>query len=70
MMSLRPTKRRNILALLKDDVQREDPSRTVARAMRAIAGAIYYDGELDEVRKFMHKLNLTILPPKSRTTRA
>lgn len=33
---LRATRRRNPLWLLKDDVQREDPSRTIARAICAI----------------------------------
>ncbi|RFU28204.1 hypothetical protein B7463_g8137, partial [Scytalidium lignicola] len=60
---LQPSKRRNILALLKDDVQAEDKSRTVARAMRAIIGAVFYDGGLEAVRKVMGKLDLTFKVP-------
>lgn len=38
---LRPTKRKNIFSVVKDDASREDPSRTAARAIRAIIGAVY-----------------------------
>ncbi|KAH8813122.1 ribonuclease III domain-containing protein [Xylogone sp. PMI_703] len=60
---LQPSKRRNILALLKEDVQTEDRSRTVARAMRAIIGAVFYDGGLEAVRKVMGILDLSFKAP-------
>jgi dsRNA-specific ribonuclease len=40
----------------------EDPSRTAARAMRAIIGAIYYDGGLQAARRVMAELGLIIKP--------
>ncbi|KAN0093650.1 Ribonuclease III domain containing protein [Hyaloscypha variabilis] len=59
---LRPTKRKNILFLMKDDASREDPSRTAARAMRAIVGAVYYDGGLQAARRVIAELGLIIKP--------
>jgi dsRNA-specific ribonuclease len=59
---LRPTKRKNIFSVVKDDASREDPSRTAARAMRAIIGAIYYDGGLQAARRVMAELGLIIKP--------
>jgi len=59
---LRPTKRNNIFSLVKDDASREDPSRTAARAMRAIVGAVYYDGGLAAARRMMAQLGLIIKP--------
>ncbi|RDL32944.1 uncharacterized protein BP5553_08383 [Venustampulla echinocandica] len=61
---LRPTRRRNPLWLLKDDVQREDPSRTIARAVCAIIGAAYYDGGLEAAKGVMAELDLVINMPK------
>lgn len=59
---LRPTKKRNPFSLMKDDTLREDPSRTAARAMRAIIGAVYYDGGLHVARRVMAELALIIKP--------
>jgi len=59
---LRPTKRKNPLSLMKDDISREDPSRTAARAMRAVIGAVYYDGGLQAARRVMAELALIIKP--------
>jgi dsRNA-specific ribonuclease len=59
---LRPTKRKNILFLVKDDASREDPSRTATRAMRAIVGAVYYDGGLRAARRVVAELGLIIKP--------
>lgn len=53
-------KNTQVLRMLKEDVQFEDPSRTVARAMRAILGAVYYDGGLGCVVKVMKELGLVI----------
>lgn len=65
MMPIRTAKKRNIFSLLKDDVVREDPSRTIARAMRAIIGAVYYDGQLAAARRVMAELDLIIKLPES-----
>jgi dsRNA-specific ribonuclease len=59
---LRPSKRKNIFSAVKDDASREDPSRTAARAMRAVIGAIYYDGGIQAVRRVMAELGLIIKP--------
>lgn len=59
---LRQTKRKNLFFVVKDDATREDPSRTAARAMRAIVGAIYYDGGLQAARRVMAELGLIIKP--------
>ncbi|KAE9368782.1 hypothetical protein N431DRAFT_444189 [Stipitochalara longipes BDJ] len=59
---LRPTKRKNIFSLMKDDASREDPSRTAARAMRAIVGAVYYDSGLQAARRVVAELGLIIKP--------
>lgn len=59
---LRATKRKNLFHIVKDDASREDPIRTAARAMRAIIGAIYYDGGIQAVRRVMAELRLIIKP--------
>jgi dsRNA-specific ribonuclease len=59
---LRPTKRKNIFSVVKDDASREDPSRTAARAIRAIIGAIYYDGGLQSARRVMAEMGFSIKP--------
>lgn len=59
-LPLPQTKRKNVIALLKDDVKREDPIRTIARAMRAIIAAVYYDGGLDAARRVMHNMSMTL----------
>jgi len=61
---LRPSKKTNIFALLKDDVQFEDPSRVIARAIRAIIGAVYYDGGMAAAKRVMASLMLTIKLPE------
>jgi hypothetical protein len=57
--------RKNIVALLKDDFQAagHDPKRTVARAMKAIFGAIYYDQGYGWVKMVMYNFDLTIKMP-------
>ena len=59
-LPVRPTKKKNILHLMKDDMQREDPSRTIHRAMCAIVGAVYYDGGLQAARRLLAELDLII----------
>ncbi|KAF4618379.1 hypothetical protein G7Y89_g14923 [Cudoniella acicularis] len=61
---LRGSRRKNPLFLLKDDVQREDPSRIIARAMKAIIGAVFWDGGLEAATKVMKELQLTIVSPQ------
>ena len=63
MAHLPPTKRHNILHLLKDDARREDPIRTLERAMKAVIGAVYYDGGLEGARLVMGNLDLLIKVP-------
>jgi len=60
----RPSSKRNVFALLKEDVQFEDPSRVVARAIRAIIGAVYYDGGMAAASRVMASLMLTIKLPE------
>jgi dsRNA-specific ribonuclease len=62
---VRPSKRRNLLELLKDDVKGvgHDPDRQIARAIKAIIGAVYFDGGLEEARRVMAQLKLTIQAP-------
>lgn len=57
---LERTQKSNVMALLKKDLQSEDTSRTIARAIKAIIGAVYYDGGLDAARRMMDSLSLTI----------
>lgn len=59
---LRPAKKKNPFSLIKDDTLREDPSRTAARAVRAIIGAVYYDSGLQAARRVMAELSLIIKP--------
>lgn len=50
-----------ILKMLKEDVKTEDPSRTVARGVSAVLGAVYYDGGVENVAKVMGTLKIKIL---------
>jgi len=54
---------RNAWKLIKEDVQGEDRTRTAARAIKAIVGAVYYDGGFLAARKVMEDLDLTIKMP-------
>lgn len=54
------------MTVLKDDVKRENASKAVARAVKAIIGAVYYDGGLDAARNVMMQLGLVIKPPSHR----
>jgi dsRNA-specific ribonuclease len=60
--ALRPSKRRNVLELFKDDVQAvgHDRDRQIARAIKAIIGAVYFDGGYEAARRVMAQLRLTI----------
>jgi dsRNA-specific ribonuclease len=59
---LRPRQKNNLLSLLKDDMRREWPEITIARGMRAVIGAVYYDGGYDAARRAMVHLKLIIQP--------
>jgi hypothetical protein len=50
--------RLSILTILKEDLQFEDPSRTIARGVKAIVGAVHYDGGIGEVRLIMKELGI------------
>lgn len=60
---LRPSKRRNVLELLKEDVQNvgHERGKQIARAMKAIIGAVYFDGGYEAARRVMAQLSLTII---------
>jgi dsRNA-specific ribonuclease len=61
---LRASKKHNIFSLLKEDAQGEDPSRTIARAIKAIIGAVYYDGGLQAAQRVMSGMDLILKPPQ------
>lgn len=51
---------KRVLLAFKDDFEREDPTRTVARAVEAVVGAVYFDGGFEAVRVVMEYLDLVI----------
>ncbi|KAL3422214.1 RNase [Phlyctema vagabunda] len=55
-----PLRKKNLWTVVKDDVKREDTSVTIARALVAIIGAVFYDGGLVAVRKVMVDLGLEV----------
>ena len=58
-----PLRKAHLWSLLKADGQREDPSRTLARALMAMIGAMYYiqyDGGLEAARKVIVGFGLEI----------
>jgi dsRNA-specific ribonuclease len=59
---IRRSKRNNVLELLKDDVKGigQDQNRQIARAIKAIIGAVYFDGGFEAARRVMAQLTLTI----------
>ena len=59
-MPKREGKTRNPLKMLIDDAATEDPTRTIERAMKAIIGAVYFDGGFEAARRVMAHLGLTI----------
>lgn len=59
---VRPTKRHNIFSLMADDAKRDPPNRMVTKAIRAIIGAVYYDGVFEAARRVMCQLELIIKP--------
>jgi dsRNA-specific ribonuclease len=69
MKPLHPTKKHNILSLLKEDVKGvgHDKTRTIARAVKAIIGAIYFDQGFGWVKNVMFNFGLTILMPEERS---
>lgn len=62
---LRPSKRKNLFHVLREDVQAvgHDGDRLIARAIKAIIGAAYFDGGFDAVRIVMAQLGLSIQAP-------
>ena len=58
------TKRKNILYLLKEDAHFEYPDRVIARGVKAIIGAVYFDGGYQAVRRTMVALSLAIRLPE------
>lgn len=66
---LHPSKKHNLLALLKEDVKSvgHDKTRLIARAIKAIFGAIYYDQGYEWVGKIMVQCKLTIEMPERRS---
>lgn len=59
------SKGKNPWYLVKDDIAREDPTRTVARAAKAVVGAVYFDGGYSAVRMVMEVLDLVIRVPNN-----
>lgn len=55
----RPTQKWNPLVMVKDDLKSETKDRVIARAMRALIGAVYYDGGLEAAKRVMAELRLT-----------
>ncbi|KAE8450641.1 hypothetical protein EG329_005985 [Mollisiaceae sp. DMI_Dod_QoI] len=68
-MALPPSQQRSLFRLLKQDLQtvtrQDDPSSTIARAMRALIGAVYLDGGILAVDKVMMELRLLIRQERS-----
>lgn len=62
---LRASKRKNMFHVLRKDVQAvgHDGDRLIARAVKAIIGAVYFDGGYDAVRRVMAQLGLSIQAP-------
>ncbi|KAF7863863.1 hypothetical protein EAF04_006828 [Stromatinia cepivora] len=61
-----PISFRNIIELVKED-SREDSTRAVSRAVKAVIGAVYLDGGVESAKKVMENLQMGIkLPPGSR----
>ncbi|KAF7960838.1 hypothetical protein EAE96_000510 [Botrytis aclada] len=61
-----PISFRNIIELVKEDT-REDNSRVISRAVKAVIGAVYLDGGIESVKRIMENLQMGIkLPPGSR----
>ncbi|THV54411.1 hypothetical protein BGAL_0027g00220 [Botrytis galanthina] len=57
---------RNIIELVKEDT-REDNTRVISRAVKAVIGAVYLDGGIESAKKIMENLQMGIkLPPGSR----
>ncbi|KAK6613303.1 hypothetical protein H4I95_01647 [Botrytis cinerea] len=61
-----PMSFRNIIELVKEDT-REDNTRIISRAVRAVIGAVYLDGGIESAKKIMENLQMGIkLPPGSK----
>ncbi|APA09637.1 hypothetical protein sscle_05g044070 [Sclerotinia sclerotiorum 1980 UF-70] len=61
-----PVSFRNIIELVKEDT-REDSTRAISRAVKAVIGAVYLDGGIENAKKVMENLQMGIkLPPGSR----
>ncbi|TGO11803.1 hypothetical protein BTUL_0101g00240 [Botrytis tulipae] len=60
-----PISFRNIIELVKEDT-REDTTRIISRAVKAVIGAVYLDGGIESAKKIMENLQMGIkLPPGS-----
>lgn len=61
---LPPSQQMSMLRLLMDDMRavtgEKDPKRIIARAMRALIGAVYLDGGIIAAEKVMTELRLLI----------
>lgn len=61
-----PISFRNIIELVKEE-SREDNTRCISRAVKAVIGAVYLDGGVENAKKVMENLQIGIkLPPGSR----
>ncbi|TEY40048.1 hypothetical protein BOTCAL_0439g00060 [Botryotinia calthae] len=61
-----PMSFRNIMELVKEDT-REDNTRVISRAVKAVIGAVYLDGGIESAKKIMENLQMGIkLPPRSK----
>jgi len=52
-------KHRTFSALFKENSE-EWPGKTIARAVKAVIGAVYWDGELEAVKNVMRQLDISI----------
>ncbi|KUJ24401.1 uncharacterized protein LY89DRAFT_551177, partial [Mollisia scopiformis] len=61
---LPPSQQRNVMLMIKDDLRaltgEKDPKRVIARAMRALIGAVYLDGGREAAVDVMRELRLLI----------
>ena len=62
---IRPTQSRSILGQIQHEVKGlgSDPVRTIANAVRAVIGAVYFDRGYESARRVMAHLGLIIKVP-------
>lgn len=63
---VRASKQNSIWYLLADDLKGTgaDPTRTIANGIKAIIGAVYFDGGLDNAKRVMAHFDLIIKLPE------